>query len=397
MIKNKIKYWVIIFCISISISCKRNSEISTSATTITIDSNSQIQDKVFFSELIDSIRYVKLETNDSMILIGEINKIILAKNKLFVLDRNNSKSLYIFDLDGILLNRINNIGDGPGEFREPTDFELDTLNNQILLYCKKTKSINFYDFNGSFVKSWHTDLVFKGFTISPNNHIACFVHDVFNYNDKHGALPYNLLTLDFNNELIHTQFPNEMRSGKSKVVFTFNNYFFRNSMNTYLHWTFSDTIYKFRNHTVIPEFFIDFPKKRIQYSKNEDSRLVFQKIKNGDYWSVFGDIAISDNYLLFQYIGKASNFSNPQPFFCFYNISLKRSSFIREVENDIDDGYFNMPIASYKDFFVSVNYSEELYNRSKDNIKLTGIDESIKQYDNPILVFTKVKLNKYEN
>lgn len=69
-----------------------------------------------FSDIFDSIGFVKLETRDDA-LIGRIDRIIAVDNKYVILDGSISKAVFVFD--GKVLNRIGRNGRGPREYESP--------------------------------------------------------------------------------------------------------------------------------------------------------------------------------------------------------------------------------------------------------------------------------------
>ena len=78
----------------------------------TIDFPSEIMDRASIQKnaemtanYIDSCSLIQLETRPEC-LIGEINKIFFYKNRLYILDREVTKSVFIFDLNGKWISTI---------------------------------------------------------------------------------------------------------------------------------------------------------------------------------------------------------------------------------------------------------------------------------------------------
>lgn len=85
-------------------------------------------------------KIIKLETNDNC-LIGEISKVIIKADKIFVLDGNIAKKLFCFDLQGNYLFSFGMIGDGPGEMDSPRDF--DVTNDHVFIIDRQCRVFTF--------------------------------------------------------------------------------------------------------------------------------------------------------------------------------------------------------------------------------------------------------------
>jgi len=149
---------IIIYSLALSISCtKHNKTIESSESgryVIDLDNIANNPDDSFvYSTFYKGIKTILLETNDSC-LVGEIKKMQVYDQFIFILDKNIAKSLLVFDREGRFIRKIGGIGGGPGEYVEPTDFTLDTENRTIFVLDKHTKRINKYDLiTGNFLYS----------------------------------------------------------------------------------------------------------------------------------------------------------------------------------------------------------------------------------------------------
>ena len=54
------------------------------------------------SAVADSLHYIPLETRDDA-LVGQIDKLIPLKDRLIIVDKEKSRSIYLYDLQGHLL------------------------------------------------------------------------------------------------------------------------------------------------------------------------------------------------------------------------------------------------------------------------------------------------------
>jgi len=90
-----------------------------------------LKDEIKLSGIIDSIKYVFLNTDDNDLPVGEIHKIRFFEDKIFVSDYSNS--VFCFDLEGKLIYHINEVGRGKGEYIGLKDFTIDFDHRSLII------------------------------------------------------------------------------------------------------------------------------------------------------------------------------------------------------------------------------------------------------------------------
>src|SRR5690606_33642192 len=75
----------------------------------------QVEDYLYVQDVIDSIRYVMLETTDEC-LIGNISELYVDGQFIFIVDNTIFESVFVFDESGHFLNKIGRLGRGPAEY-----------------------------------------------------------------------------------------------------------------------------------------------------------------------------------------------------------------------------------------------------------------------------------------
>ena len=87
------------------------------------------------------------------LFIGQPLKMLIIKNKLYIIDRFEQKQLTVVDIEkDNEISRIANQGDGPNEFLQIRDISYNSTNNTITLVDKMDRSISFYQLENNDLK-----------------------------------------------------------------------------------------------------------------------------------------------------------------------------------------------------------------------------------------------------
>ena len=143
------KYVVLILIGFLYIGC--SSKVSDEGLSIHHVDLSQAKEVSAF-DLVDSISVVSLETNDSC-LVSYIRGIKKKDDKLYILD-GKQETLFCFNMDGVFLFKIHNLGNGPEEYQHIENFCLDAQGNIYLV--EPWGVIHQYDSYGKFVQRIET-------------------------------------------------------------------------------------------------------------------------------------------------------------------------------------------------------------------------------------------------
>ena len=99
---------------------------------------------------VKSIDYIKLDSSEP---VGVINKMIVTKDKIFILDAYVAQQIFVFSKMGKLLYRIKNKGRGPKEYISIWDMQVDTIRNEILLNDALARSYLYFSADdGQFIR-----------------------------------------------------------------------------------------------------------------------------------------------------------------------------------------------------------------------------------------------------
>ena len=117
--------------------------------------------------------FVPLETTKDN-LIGIISNIKMTEDRIFIFDSYKANALFVFDKKGKYITRIGSPGMGPGEFAHLAGFDIDVINNNIIIYDFKRKFM-YYDLNTyKLITEKSMDISCCDFIILPQDEYAFF-------------------------------------------------------------------------------------------------------------------------------------------------------------------------------------------------------------------------------
>lgn len=238
---------------------------------------------------------IKLELTDSSTL-GPIDKMIIYKGKIYLLDIRVTKSLYIFNLEGEILRRIHSIGEAEGQFYLPFDFNINQFSDEInILDVRQRRMLN-YDLEGNF-KSQH----------KVNGQISDFAslnkdNFVFHMDGRQDDPTERKELLQIANKSNDSTFlSGVLEYGSTDYVKIFNSLTFSNERIIYMQ-SMHDSIYMVTEKEIKPIYSIDFNGHNIPSEiKGKDPMDFRQALMTGDYYIVQGNLFESDNLLTFSW------------------------------------------------------------------------------------------------
>lgn len=139
------RYYFLFFLLLVSYSCSREDQNPDS---IRIDlsrsyGNEQLEN------IVDDIRLVPLETNDSCI-VGQYDRVIVKGRSIFILDKMQN-TVFCFDTTGKFRQKINRQGRSGQEYITADDFIVQ--DNTLIVFDNNKSQLQFYDFQGNYVKT----------------------------------------------------------------------------------------------------------------------------------------------------------------------------------------------------------------------------------------------------
>ncbi|MGE4567944.1 MAG: 6-bladed beta-propeller [Bacteroidales bacterium] len=348
------------------------------------------------SEAFEVAYYLPLETNDSC-LLSRIQTIIFENDLLFILD-DNDKVITIFDHTGEFINRIQHAGNGPNEYYRIGAF--DVKDSLIYIQDDVRNRILSYSFDGQWVGTKDLAVRFETFHILPNN--CYFMVTGHSFNEFLPSIQNHDYLLGYPDSLIIRKgfHRNEARNKLSDQP---NPWEIIDYMDTLLFLPrFGQSIYQ-----LTPEY-----KIRERYRILFDKPVTEEALERADPGNLGRDISDQG----YQFLGPqwfetpeytSFGYTNPKgsgqfgyTTLCYY--SKKRRTVLAYKSSRIDPTLPLplSPITTYKNLFVAAIWPNEISQRiERTPAKKTNDPEvlrllaQVKEDDNPVLIFFKVKEN----
>jgi len=141
------QYSLILFFILTASACNLEKQDSTAKVIIKV--SKKCEGILQLNNYSDSTVYIKLETvNDA--LIHNMNRVNVFDNKIFIHD-SGSGSILVFEMNGKFKYKIHNIGSGPHEYIQLSNFFIDRTNKLVLIHdLARNKILKYNTDDGTF-------------------------------------------------------------------------------------------------------------------------------------------------------------------------------------------------------------------------------------------------------
>jgi hypothetical protein len=339
------------------------------------------------SILIEDFQYVELETTDSSIF-SYAKQIIVNNNRLFIMDTQSLNSVFEFDLDGKFVNKISNVGQGPGEYLMLFDMKLnedknelwvkDIAQNKILKY-----DINSLKFKSEFKPNW--EALYFDFIPKTDDYLIYNIKDII-HNDSSYAFHIAIMNKDGNVKEFKS--PTDFSTGYALNPFS---QFQNNGNIVFFSHPYTNIIYEFGAKGTCNTYALDIENIEyppIKYLKGNVGRKDFiNTVRESEYVNFHLFNGTEDNYI-------ASLYTNKQYYFGIFN--KKRNEGInfpiKAIIDDLGIGCFKFPQFIYNNYCYVIVYRDELdADKLKNNELLSRIFEESKSEDNPVLLKYRLK------
>ena len=332
----------------------------------------------FITEFVDSAYFVQLSSDE---LIGNITKLQIFEDRIYVLDSFSAKKVFIFDRQGKLLKVIDDQGGGPKEYCQLGDMYINEDTRELIIADLRGKYVH-YNLNGEWLRS--TSVISESYYDYPMGQDSAFNFMVYDYS----------LVLSKGSEVLKKAFPVYPIQRQVAV----RDPFAKTGLGELLYIPLCcDTVYQLnRDLTYRAKYFV---KLKNSVWKHRDEELSYQEhtdliIKGCT--ELGNAIFENEKFFAFTMNERDDNLIKVQA--CFYN-KEKKKTFYFDITKPFDrnqvlkKGMFSIgnPICLYGDYFVTsfipVPIKENVHLLNKEYLKImnAGTDDT-----NPALVFYKL-------
>ena len=371
---------------------------------ITIDFESSLVDKLKFSQFVDTIEFIPLETTDRN-LIGEIQRVIYDDEKYYIRTTHGMQNanLFVFDKKGKFLWGLNKRGNGPGEYNDFEDFLLTKERINVISYFKFIS----YDKLGQFIKESKIELKSQVKEFIPINDTTFFA---FVFRTRSNDLNF-LFKMNDDGKVEKRFFQrneSEARINDFRIHWrgleSWNNIY-------YFNHPFSDTIFQIEDEKVKPLFYIDYGDKAIpdMFELSDHYKVIDEKLAKLNDYLFINSFGVAGHYM---YVNSTNKIY--QHFLTLYSRKTGKSISTRKIEDDLYLKGMILPINRKKlphnsdngDILweVEPSYLIEGYRKYMSNLSeprraefkskypdLVKMCTTLKEDDNPVLLRIKVK------
>jgi len=358
---------------------------------ITFDYNKNLKD----------VYFIKLETIAES-KINNIDKILLTKNRIILVDFNISKGVFIFDSSGRFINRIlasKNLEDKKAMISNFYDVAYDYNHDEIILHDQTKSKSYYFDQDGNFKNNSKEYLYFANFVNLKNTDYFVYLNQLGGNNHIPALTKSSIYIGKRDTKILYTA-TDAVHNMKTDINYWINrNLSFSNSNNKVFYTPeFSDTVYQVDGNplNIYPKLTIHYPATSINVAlkqhHNENIDAYIRLVNTDQYYSFKGEVLCNDDsiYYVSTYKKGLSGY--------FYSEKTKKIIGGNLVSNllptDSAQLYgYRYPLTTFNNYFVSILTPSDFGNRNKglSSAKLSEIKKGIKPADNPILVFYKLK------
>lgn len=361
--------------------CTNNQEVQLDR--IQVDVN-RSTNKYTFDDFFVYSHHIVLETTEES-LLSFIDKLQIQDERVYILDRSE-KSIFVFDLEGRFVNRMNRFGQSSNEYISVSDIDVSD-NGQILVNDYLGRKILKYDANGDFIEAIHTPASSRSFKFLGKHRYALDLRNGVSTGEDN----YNYICFE-KDAVIEKAVP----FNKNLLGYTFsygygNSSFYLYDNELYLTALFNDTLFSITKEGLLAphlvyQFGVDKPqlnwslKETNQYRNDQRTgervSSIYHFNKFGAYYFISYDYREGSNYVI------SKKNSDPE--------------FVGTFDKDIN-GLYIIPLTYLSDssdnFFATIVFPNNIAsllkrcNEYQDSSLLKELSETVEADDNPIIVF----------
>lgn len=251
------KLLFLLFCL---VSCKQTEVGTIQKMDVSIPSSSDV---LKTSQIATDVSIIVVETPASGYLLGEPTALVERGHYLYIADRT---SIVMLDDSGRILKTINKKGEGPDEYLQIADIQIDEL-GRLWVLCRNNKTLYCYSWDdGELIKKIDSDAWLMKIKYIGNDKMLCYIGNEMDDKNAHKLRTIDLKT----GEVIQKELPINAKQAEYLHWMT-RNHFSVDGEKTYFYELFCDTIYSLdEDFCLKPSIYIDIEDRGIPPSFFEE-------------------------------------------------------------------------------------------------------------------------------
>lgn len=337
--------------------------------------------------------------------IGQIHKLLLYNDLLCIFDKDITNTVQLYDRTGRYLRTIGQKGEGPGEYKQIHDVQVNPYTNLLDIWDGMSQKMLSFDESGHLLHERPIDIFSAVFGVLDTSTYLFYKGNSI----MEPGLDYKLIAIDAADQTVKGKFF-QIREGEDQfkvqdpaIMLNYNaangkHYFYR---------LFDDHIYSFKGQKMNVDYAIDFQNQSPRYEQinfNQDNQKVISEwLFNPAYFSMVGRAMETDRRLFFTF-GKGNGIV-----YAFHNKQTHNTRFYLRLRNDITgttvpqplnaDKRGNLYFADEPGMYVESIRSAARYKNVPENEILEQwkrekplgyeIYNQVSEFDNPIILIGK--------
>lgn len=354
-----------------------------------------------YNKSLKDIHFIKLE-NTPESTIANIDKTILTKDRIIIVDFKIARGVFIFDFDGRFINSIlsaNAVIDKKVMISNFLDVAYDYQKEELILHDQNKSKMYYFDKNGNFKNNTKEYLYYENFANIQSTDLFIYLN-AMGGNDHIPALAKSTIYIGEKDTRINHTATGTIKQMRTNLSYSINhNPSITNSNKTLLYTPeFCDTVYEIKGNplSIYPRVVVHYPgadlNSTLKATRKDDLDGFLKLANTGQYYSFQGDILSNDEgiYYITAYKKEAYGY--------FYSEKTKKLiggdlTFRGSPIDTVQSTAYKYPTTTFNSYFVSIlsasDFSKE--GGSYMSTKLAGFKKKLKPGVNPVLLFYKLK------
>ncbi len=360
----------------------------------------EVKEDINLSDIVDSVKYIKLQT-DSNCVMGRVKEIIIKEKYIYALDVSQG-IIFVFDKKGKYISKLDKRGKGPGEYLNLGPFFVDDNEEFVEIINSIGKDSELFKYSNISFNLLEKRPMPRIFANSCKEEgdtyyfAAQQIDNIFNEKSTNASV-----LIVKNNKIVKTLFDKNINTSHANFspnteCFTKNDYH-----ELFVSIMYDNSFYQLIDMNAYPIFTVDFGKYGIDNSigvKSIKEQLRYLETTSG--LASFPVLNINNsNIMSFSYFFKQSGTKSDLHQY----IRLKNSNktfHTKKIKNDITDFPDELHISTYywgighevwhKDRLLDIILPSYYFKNGETKKTVEGLGE-ITIEDNPIIVMLKLK------